>query len=72
MEMYLKLYLDTCIASLVKSLKNLDLISCPSSSFQFPIDAKTTENLLLDKKNYIQLFNWKGNKKLSNEIIEIK
>ena len=52
-------------------LENLDLISCPSSSFQFPIDAKTTENLLLDNKTYIQLFNWKNDKNLTNKIIEI-
>jgi len=53
-------------------LENLTLLSCPSSSFQFPIDALTTENLLLDDKIYIQLFNWKNKKNLTNTIIEIK
>ena len=53
------------------SIENLDLISCPSSSFQFPIEAKTTKNLLLDNKSYIQLFKWKKNKFLENQILEI-
>ena len=53
-------------------LEKLTLISCPSSSFQFPIDALTTENLLLDNKIYIQLFNWTNKKNLKNSIIEIK
>ena len=59
-----------CIYS--HEFKNLNLISCPSSSFQVPIDAKTTKNLLFDNKTYIQLFNWKNNKTLSNEIVEIR
>ena len=53
-------------------LEGLSLLSCPSSSFQFPIKAKTTNNLILDDKAYIQLFNWKDNKFLSNKILEIK
>lgn len=52
-------------------LKNLNLISCPSSSFQFPINAKTTNNLKLDEKSYIQLFKWTDNKLLTNKILEI-
>ena len=59
-----------CIYS--KALENLTLISCPSSSFQFPIDAITTKNLLLDSKSYIQLFKCNNNKNLTNTIIEIK
>ena len=58
-----------CIYS--HSIENLDLISCPSSSFQFPIESKTTKNLLLDDKAYIQLFKWKKNKFLENQILEI-
>lgn len=59
-----------CIYS--QTIKNLNLISCPSSSFQFPLKARTTKNLLLDDKAYIQLFNWKNDKFLENKIIEIK
>ena len=59
-----------CIYS--HSIESLNLISCPSSSFQFPIKAKTTNNLLLDDKAYIQLFNWKNNHLLENQVLEIK
>ena len=54
-----------------QKIKKLDLLSCPSSSFQFPIEAKTTKNLLLDNKSYIQLFSWKSDKSLKYETLQI-
>ena len=54
-----------------KNVENQELLSCPSSSFQIPIDAKSPENLLMDNSSYIQLFKWDKDLNLDIHTINI-
>ena len=54
-----------------KNVENQELLSCPSSSFQIPIDAKSSENLLMDNSSYIQLFKWDKDLNLDIHTINI-
>ena len=54
-----------------KKIENQELISCPSSSFQFPIDAKSTINIQCSNQGFIQLFKWRKNQHLDISLISI-
>ena len=53
------------------NVENQELLSCPSSSFQIPIEAKSPENLLMDNSSYIQLFKWDKDLNLDIHVINI-
>ena len=54
-----------------KNVENQELLSCPSASFQIPIEAKSPENLLIDNSSFIQLFKWDKDLNLDIHLINI-
>ena len=54
-----------------KNLENQELLSCPSSSFQIPIETKSIENPPMVNSGFIQLFKWDKDLNLDIHLINI-